>query len=154
MLAMPFSTLNKCRGQHLRQDGTYTGFPEQREQLTAFHKVHYHVQVPRVLKSSPKRDQERMLDLAQHLALIVCVLHLLHLDDLCLLQHLDGVEPLVVPRLDQVHSAETTGAEGPQDLEVSQRIFSLSLPGRCLGLGLGRLGGGRLLLGHRGGLLR
>lgn len=41
-----------------------------------------------------------MLDIAQHASLVVGVLNLLHLDHLSLLEHLDGVEPLVMLGLD------------------------------------------------------
>ena len=54
---------------------------------------------------------------------------LLHLDHLGLLQHLDGIEARVMPRLDQVDSAEATGAEGSQYLEVGERILALGDPG-------------------------
>ena len=66
-----------------------------------------------------------MLDVAQHAALVVCVLDLLHLDDLRLLEHLDGVEALVVLGLDQVNAAETTGAQRPQNLKIAERVLAL-----------------------------
>ena len=53
-----------------------------------------------------------MPDTIQHPSLIVGVLDLLHLDHLCLLQHLDRVEAVIVLRLHQVHPAKTTGTKG------------------------------------------
>ena len=97
---------------------TYAGLPQQRKQLAALDKVHDHVQVPGVLEGAPEGDQERMLDLAEHPPLVVGVLDLLHFHDLGLLEHLDGVEPLVVPLLDQVNATKTTCPERPQYLEV------------------------------------
>lgn len=66
-----------------------------------------------------------MLDVGEHAALVVCVLDLLHLDDLGLFEHLDGIEALIVLRLDQVDSPEATGAERPQDVEIAQRVLAL-----------------------------
>lgn len=66
-----------------------------------------------------------MLDVAQHAALVVCVLDLLHLDHLRLLEHFDSIEALVVLGLDQVNAAEATGAERSQDLKVAERILAL-----------------------------
>ena len=61
-----------------------------------------------------------MLDIAEHATLVVSVFYLLHLDNLCLFQDLDGVETLVVLGLDEVDSAETTGAECSEDVKVGQ----------------------------------
>ena len=66
-----------------------------------------------------------MLDLAQHPSLVVGVLDLLHLDHLRLLQHLDGIEPLVVSRLDEMNPAETTRTQSPQYLKVGERVLPL-----------------------------
>ena len=66
-----------------------------------------------------------MLDLLQHAALVVGVLDLLHLDDLRLLEHLDGVEALVVLGLDEVHASKAARAEGALDGEVAQRVLAL-----------------------------
>lgn len=66
-----------------------------------------------------------MLDVAQHAAFVVCVLDLLHLDYLRLLEHLDGVEALIVLGLDQVNATEATGTERSQDLKVAQRVLAL-----------------------------
>lgn len=66
-----------------------------------------------------------MLDIAQHASLVVGVLNLLHLDDLSLLEHLDGIEPLVMLRLDQMNSPEATSTEGPQNIKVTQRVLAL-----------------------------
>lgn len=74
-----------------------------------------------------------MFDLLQHPTLVVGVLDLLHPDHLGLLEHLDGIEALVVLGLDEVHTAEAAGAEGSLDLEVAEGV---------LAFGLARLGGG------------
>jgi hypothetical protein len=66
-----------------------------------------------------------VLDLGEHPPFVVGVLDLLHLHNLRLLQHLDGVEPLVMPRLNQVNATKTTCPERPQYLKVGERIFSL-----------------------------
>ena len=100
-----------------------------------------------------------MLDLLQHAALVVCVLDLLHLDDLGLFQHLDGVEALVVLGLDEVDTAKAAGAEGALDGEVGQRVLALCDAGLVEGLCLeldgailsGRVVGGRGVGGSGGG---
>ena len=61
-----------------------------------------------------------MFDVAQHTALVIRVLNLLHLDHLRLFEHLDGIEALVVLGLDQVNAPEATGAERSQDLKVAE----------------------------------
>jgi len=66
-----------------------------------------------------------VLDLLQHAPFVIGVLDLLHLDHLGLLQHLDGVEALIVLGLDQMDSAKAAGAEGALDGEVGQRVLSL-----------------------------
>lgn len=66
-----------------------------------------------------------MFDLLQHTALVVCMLDLLHLDNLGLFQDLDGIKALVVLGLDQVDATKTTGAEGALDGEVCQGILAL-----------------------------
>lgn len=114
---------------------TYPGFSQQRKQLTTLDKVHDHVEVLPVLKGTPEGDEERVLDVAEHAALVVGVLDLLHLDDLGLFQDLDGVESLVVLGLDEVNSAETTGAESSEDIKVGQGVFALCNAGADRGLG-------------------
>jgi hypothetical protein len=98
---------------------------QQAEQLAALDKVHDHVQVLGVLEGAPQGDEERVLDLLQHAALVVSVLDLLHLDDLGLLQHLDGVEALVVLALHEVHAPKAAGAQRALDLEVGERVLAL-----------------------------
>lgn len=66
-----------------------------------------------------------MFDVTQHAALVIGVLHLLHLDHLGLLEHLDSVKPLVVLRLDQMNSPEATSAKRSQNLEITQRVLAL-----------------------------
>ena len=105
--------------------GKALALAQQAEQLAALDKVHDHVQVLAVLEGAPEGDEERVLDLLQHAALVVCVLDLLHLDHLRLLEHFDGVEALVVLGLHEVHAAEAAGAEGALDLEVGERVLAL-----------------------------
>lgn len=47
----------------------------------------------------------------EHLSFRVGVLDLLHSNDFFLAEDLDGVEPSVVTRFDEVHSTERTGSE-------------------------------------------
>ena len=128
----------KARYAHLR-------LPQQAEELTALDKVHDHVQVLGVLEGAPERDEEGVLDLLQHAALVVGVLDLLHLDDLRLLEHLDGVEALVVLGLHEVDAPEAAGAEGALDGEVGERVLALCdaglVEGLCLELGITILSG-------------
>lgn len=88
-----------------------------------------------------------MLDLLQHAPLVVGVLDLLHLDHLCLLQHLDGIEALVVLGLDKMNSPEAARAECPLDGEVGQRVLALGDTGLVERLGL-ELHGAAILRGR------
>ena len=47
------------------------------------------------------------------------MLHLFHLDNLGLLEDLDGIKAEVVPRLDEVYSTETSSTQGPQNVEIA-----------------------------------
>lgn len=116
--------------------GEALGLAQQAEELAALDKVHDHVEVLCVLEGAPQGDEEGVLDLLQHAALVVGVLDLLHLDDLGLLQDLDGVEALVVLGLDQVDAAKAAGAEGALDGEVGQRVLALGGAGLVEGLRL------------------
>lgn len=78
---------------------TYSRLSQQGEQLSAFDKIHDHVEISPILEGTPKGDQEWMLYIAEHTPFIVGMLNLLHLDNLGLLEHLDGIKPLVVLRL-------------------------------------------------------
>jgi hypothetical protein len=69
-----------------------------------------------------------VFDGLQHLSLVVCVLDLLHLHHLRLLEHLDGIEALVVLRLHQVHPPEATGAQRPLYGEVREGVLALGRP--------------------------
>lgn len=95
-----------------------------------------------------------MLDLLQHAALVVGVLDLLHLDHLRLLEHLHGVEALIVLGLDKVHSSKAAGAKGALDLEVCEGVLALGDAGLVEGLRLelhaGAIlrGGGRRRMGR------
>lgn len=110
-----------CRSRR----ATHLRFPQQAKQLTALDKVHDHVQVLRVGKGAPEGDEEGVFDAGEHAPLVVGVLDLLHLDNLSLFQHLDGVEALVVLGLDEVHTAEAARAERSLKVEVAQGIFAL-----------------------------
>lgn len=66
-----------------------------------------------------------MLDLLQHLALIIRVLDLLHLDDLRLLQHLDGIVSLIMLGLHQMHTSKTSSSKSSLDIEVGQIVLAL-----------------------------
>lgn len=126
-------------------DVTYLRLSQQTKQLASFDKVHDHVEVLGILEGSPQGDEEGVLDLLQHAPLIVGVLDLLHLDDLGLLQHLDGIKALVVLGLDEVDAAEAASTEGALDGEVGQRV---------LALGDTRLVEGLRLELHSAGMLR
>ncbi len=69
-----------------------------------------------------------MLDLLQHFALIVGMLHLLHPDDLRLLENLDGVESLIVFRLNEMYSSEATSAQCALNSEIGQGVFPFRRP--------------------------
>lgn len=84
---------------------------EKTEQLSACDKVHDHVQVADVLEGAPEVDEEWVTDADEHLTLRVGVLDLLHLDDLFLVEDLDGVESTVVARADQVDTTKRASAE-------------------------------------------
>jgi hypothetical protein len=71
-----------------------------------------------------------VLHLLQHSTLVVGVLDLLHLDHLGLLQHLDGIEALVVLGLHEMHSSKAASAQGSLDLEVGEGVFALCGPGQ------------------------
>lgn len=106
-----------------------------------------------------------MLNLLQHPALVVGMLHLFHLHDLLLLENLDGIEPLVMLGLDEMDPTKAAGAKGPLDGEIRQGILPLgdavcsngysatsSLHGRG-GSGAVDLGVGDLAVGDRRRLL-
>lgn len=63
---------------------------------------------------------------------------LLHLHHLRLLQHLDGIETLVVLALHQMHAAKAACAERAVDLEILERVFAFGLTD---GVTVGLLGG-------------
>lgn len=54
--------------------------------------------------------------------------HLFHPHYLILLQDFDGIESLIVFRLDQLYSTEATCSQGPQQLKIIQGVFALCLP--------------------------
>lgn len=68
-----------------------------------------------------------MLNSLQRAPLIICMLYLLHLDDLFFPQNLDGIEATIVPRLDKVHTAKAAGAKGALQRKVIERILALGL---------------------------
>ena len=133
----------------------YLRLSKQTEQFTALDEIHDHVQVLGILKSAPKGDQERVLASLQHAALVIGVFHLLHLDHLLLLQDLDGVEPLVMLALDQVHAAEGAGTQGALQGKVAEGVFPLCLArrvGSALLAGDVELRGGIVLGGGAAGV--
>ena len=77
-------------------EATHVGPPEQREELSAWHKVHDHVQVRRVLERAPEIDDEGVLDRHEHALLVLGVGDLLHAHDLLLAEDLDRIETQVV----------------------------------------------------------
>jgi hypothetical protein len=79
---------------------THLRLAEQAEELTTLNEVHHHVEALRILEGTPQRDAEGLFDSPQHPPLIIGMLNLLHFHDLLLLQDLNGVEPLIVFRLD------------------------------------------------------
>lgn len=58
------------------------------------------------------------------------MLYLLHLQHLSLLQHLDGVEALIVLRLNKVHAPKGARTQGALEVEVGQCILALGLAHR------------------------
>lgn len=83
-----------------------------------------------------------MLDLLEHATFVVCVLDLLHLDNLSLFEHLYGVETLIVLGLDEMHAAKAAGAESALYGKVLEGVFALC---RAHGVGLMYLGDGAIL---------
>lgn len=70
------------------------------------------------------------------------MLNLLHFDDLSLLQDFDGIEALIVFRLDQVDSPKRAGAQRSLDRKVCQGIFSFGLSQCSFTIHLAARGGG------------
>lgn len=68
-----------------------------------------------------------MLDPLQHLSLIIGVFNLLHLDDLRLLQDLDGIVALVVLGLHEMYTTKRARAQCSLNGEVGERVFPLGL---------------------------
>lgn len=83
---------------------------QQAKKFTTLHKVHDHIEIPRILPCTPQSDQERVSGAAQHASLIIGMLDLLHFHDLGLLEDLQGVKAVVMLRLGQMDSTETAGA--------------------------------------------
>ena len=71
---------------------THIRSPQECEQLATRDEVHYHVQVRRILKSTPEVDNKRMLHGLEYLLLIIGVFHLLRFHDLVLAQDFHGIE--------------------------------------------------------------
>lgn len=144
----------------------YLRLAQQTEKLSALDKVHDHVEVLGVLERSPERDQEWVLDLLQHATFVIGVLDLLHLDHLGFLEHLDGIEALIVLGLDEMDTTEASGSQSALDCKIGEGVFALGdtdlrlRSGSLLGLvrarrghaAVGRLG--RLLLAELLALLR
>lgn len=51
-----------------------------------------------------------MLDFLEHSPLIIRMFHLLHLDHLLLLQYFDGIESLIMLRLDEMDPPKASSA--------------------------------------------
>src|SRR4051794_15628937 len=73
-----------------------------------------------VLESTPGLNQERVSNLFQNPLLLVDVLDLVRLDNLFLLEDLEGVEARVVDRLDQMHPSAGSRSDGPVHRKVCQ----------------------------------
>jgi hypothetical protein len=106
---------------------TYLAFAKQTEKFSAGDKVHDHVQIVDVLERAPKIDEERVPNSNQHLALRVSMLYLLHLDNLFLSEHLNGVESTVVFRPNEVDSSEGARAESEEN-ELCLNVAGNSRP--------------------------
>lgn len=79
---------------------------EKTEELSACDEVHDHVEVVCVLESAPEVDEEGVSHTNQHLPLRVGVFHLLHLDNLLLIEHLDGIESPIVLGSNEMNTTE------------------------------------------------
>jgi hypothetical protein len=61
----------------------------------------------------------------EHASLVICVLNLLHFNNLRLFQDFDRIEAVIVLRLHEVDTSKTPRAKGPLNCEVIEGIFSL-----------------------------
>lgn len=61
----------------------------------------------------------------QHSAFVIGMFHLLHFDDLRLLQDFHCIEALVVLALDQMHPTKRTRTQRSADGKVVKRVFAL-----------------------------
>lgn len=86
--------------------GAHLTLAKKTEQLPTGDKIHYHVQVVDVLERAPEINQEGVAYADKHLPLGVRMLDLLHLYDLLLVQHFDGIEAAIVTRANEVHASE------------------------------------------------
>lgn len=110
----PLLSVNRCSTTNL-------ALSEQAEKLSTCHKVHDHVEVVDVLECSPQVDKEGVPDADQHLSFRICVLNLLHLDNLFLIENLDSIESAIVfgankmntPKGASTESQWSACAEGP-----------------------------------------
>lgn len=75
---------------------TYLTFTKKAKEFTSCHEVHDHIQVIHILKGSPEVDEKWVSNPHQHLSFRIGVFNLLHLDNLLLVQNLNGIEATVV----------------------------------------------------------
>lgn len=72
-----------------------------------------------------------MFNFLQHPPLIVGMLHLLHFHHLLLFENFDGVEPVIVFGLHEMHPSKTARPKCSLDDKVRQQILSFRGPYRC-----------------------
>lgn len=77
---------------------THLTFTKKAKKFTSCHKVHNHIQVIYILEGSPEIDEKWVSNPYQHLSFRIGVFNLLHLDNLLLVQNLNGIETAVVAR--------------------------------------------------------
>ena len=97
-----------------------------------------HVEVAVVLEGGSQRDNEGEVQGCQDVALVDGVLNLLELDDLLLLQHLEGVLPIGAAVSDKQHFAKGAAAQRLEQLVVLQLVtVAVAAFGVLGGLGVG-----------------
>ena len=99
-----------------------SGATQMCEHLAAAHVLEHHVEVGVVLEAPQEAHNERKVDGREDLLLIERVLHLLHLHDVLLLEHLERVALRAIrAHVRDHHSAEAARADRSVELEVGQR---------------------------------
>lgn len=79
-----------------RESNTHIRPPQKREQLSARHEIHDHVQIREILERAPEVDDEGVLHGEEQSLFVVCVVDLTHPDDFFFVEDFDGVESEVV----------------------------------------------------------